>query len=179
MKAKFLFLIIAMFWSAAAKSSQLRPFGENCDTLYTKDGKSYLITYHGATKAILEYSLCGDSTQQHYSLPMKNVKKIAFFGGIKKNEKPGIKTDPLEKMAKTAMIFSVAGAAGSLVMGVLGIGFMIAGAILGEKTLRKLKNKGSHPSDKQIKKHARTAVIVPVLTFFVGIAFYIFILLLI
>jgi len=171
MKAKFLFLAVALLMTAAVKASQL-PVSGNCDTLFTKDGKSYLITYHAETKTVLEYSLCNDSTNQHYTLPKKNIKKIAFFGGVKKQVKTDVALDPLEKMAKSAMIFSVAGTAGSLVMGILGIGFMIAGAIRGEKALRKLKDAGSHPSEETIKRRARTAVMLPFLTFFVSIAIY-------
>lgn len=179
MKTIFLCLAITILAAGTMKASQIRFSGNDCDTLFTKDGKMYLITYHGETNTLLEYSLCNDSTNQHYTLPKKNVKRIGFVGGVKKQKKTDFELDPLEKLAKTAMIFSVAGAAGSLVMGILGFGFMIAGTIRGEKALRKLKDAGTHPSEKTIKKHARTAVIVPFLTCFASIALYLLFLLLI
>jgi hypothetical protein len=169
---KILFLVfgLAILSSVSADTVAL-----DCDTLFTKDGKMYLIKYFGTTNAKVEYTLCDDDSGQHYTLPKARIIRVAIHPN---NQKAVTRQrDPLERLARNAYIYSLVGAVSIGILSVFAYTFMIIGMVKGEKALRMLKKAGSHPSEKKIRRQSRTAIIIGMASLIGMVSLYLLILL--
>ncbi len=173
MKTLFSLLFLGIFSMAQAET-----IAGNCDTLFTKDGKMYFIQYHRSNKKSLEYSLCSDTTGKVYSLAQTRIERLARNKN-RQATSPEKKRDEIERRAYKAYLYSLIGAIAFLLSGFVGVGFLIVGAIQGEKALRLLKKKPDHPEAKKIKQQAQTAILLGIVLFMAVIGLYLLILFLI
>jgi hypothetical protein len=171
-----LITIVLLGYSTSLSADSFRQ-GPYCDTLYTNDGKMYLVRIIEELETEIRFSMCGDASASPFILDRTLIKRIgrrdqsqvAPMGAIVAEDP----TDPLVKSTRSNLIMSVLANVFMYTIFLTPVGLVLAliSVVRGEKLLRKLQN---HPFERYLRKRARNsviwgmlAIIIPILLLFV------------
>lgn len=175
---RFPLLIFCCFAGGLLNASNIVSPG--CDTLFSSDGKQYMIHLLETTADGIIFATCNEPNGERYSLPKDKIIRVGKSTEGNVSSKNASK-DPLSRQARSAMIFSIIGVSmlGLLsIFGIPGLILVVIGVVRAEKTLRKLAQIKDHPFEKKIRRQARAAIILGLLMIIIPVSVYLLVLLL-
>ena len=180
MKALFLrfpLLLCCCFAGILNASNIVLP---GCDTLFSSDGKQYMIRVLETNSDGIIFTTCNEPDGERYSLPKEKIIRVGKSkdGAVTPNN---ALRDPLVRQARSAMILSIIGVSmlGLFsIFGLPGLVLLTIGIIKGEKVLRKLAEIKDHPFEKRIRRQARAAILMGLLMLIIPTSVYLLIVLL-
>lgn len=146
-----------------------------CDTLFTTDGKMYLVRLLGESNGEIRFTLCDDASGVPYALALSKVQRTsrpASSPAPIDPDEPDF-SDPLVRKARTAALLGVL--ASVLIFTVYfslpALIFAILAVVNGEKLLRKMDHT-THAWSRYIRRKARRAVFAGMLAFMLPFLLY-------
>jgi hypothetical protein len=180
MKAVFLRFPLLFFCCFSYLSNASNLVLPGCDTLFSSDGKQYMIRLLETNADGIIFATCNEPNGERYSLPKEKIIRIGKSndGDISSNN---ARKDPLARQARSAMILSIIGASmlGLFsIFGIPGLVLLAIGIVKGEKVLRKLAEIKDHPFEKKIRRQARAAILLGLLMLIIPTSVYLLFILL-
>lgn len=180
MRLHSLLLLMVCFGVAAPAVALTSHHSEPaCDTLYTTDGKYYLVKFISQTSKEIQFSMCNDPAATAYTLPLSKVARTSRTGlpegaVAMPEDKPRdpMYSDPIVRKVRNAHTLAVLAlifmltfylSPAALVMGIIAI-------VNGEKILRSTPK--DHKYYDYIRRKARKAIIIGMLSLLVPFALY-------
>ncbi len=157
-------LVFAFFYAQQALASAL-PLKPNCDTIFTKDGKSYVVQIVQIDSAEVEYYLCDSDNLNSFKLRAVAIERIGYSPQSQRNmERSEFRADPAGKLSYSAMILVMIGVGCIALLGIyglaLGLPLMVFGVLRAERALRRLKKKPKRSFDAKTRKLAYASVVI-------------------
>jgi hypothetical protein len=172
-----LFSLLLAFCANVAGAMPL-PKNPNCDTIFAKNGKTYIVQIVDQDAETIEYYPC-DNDLVAYTIRQDEVARIGYTEQtLTDMERTAYRKDPIGKAAYTALVLVLLGSIGGMLLGTfsfLALPLMVWGVIRGERALQKLRKNPGHRFEKKARKQARMAVIWGQATLILGMLLYLLI----
>jgi hypothetical protein len=181
---RLLFSLILIAFLGCTTQSFARTAAANpadCDTLYTSDGKYYLVHLISQTATEVQFSLCADASSVPYTLPIEKVARTSRIVTLPEGATtldvtatPGdpMRTDPLVRKARNASTLAIIAMIlmCTVYLSIPAVIMAIIAVINGERLLRQIKS--DHKYGDYIRRKARKAVLVGMLALLIPFGLY-------